>query len=106
MKAKLAVLGDAHLAQGFQLAGVENVLLTDESGFATELERMLGQPEYGILVVQEKWLKNIPWPLKKRLEHIAYPVIIPLPARGDKSAQADEIQYLIKRALGFDVGKK
>jgi vacuolar-type H+-ATPase subunit F/Vma7 len=106
MKAKMAVLGDAHLTEGFRLAGLEHVFRVNEEEFAAQLEQLLRIPEYGILVVNEQWVKNVPWPLKKRLDHTVYPVIIPLPAYGDKSAEADEIKHLIKRALGFDLGAK
>lgn len=106
MQAKLAVLGNAHLVEGFQLAGVENVFPVGEAEFQTTLEQFLQKPEYGILVVSETMLQRIDWRLKKKLDSIAYPVIIPLPAPGEQSGAGDEIRQLIKRALGFDLGAK
>ena len=77
-----------------------------EADFQSVLEQLLQKPEYGILVVNEKMLRGIEWRLKKKLDNLAYPVIIPLPAPGESSAAGDEIRHLIKRALGFDLGAK
>lgn len=106
MKAKLAVIGEAQLIEGFQLTGVEDTFVVGEKDFQAKLEELLKKPEYGILVVNEKMLKDIDWKLKKKLDNRAYPVIIPLSAAGEKSEAGDEIRYLIKRALGFDLVAK
>ena len=106
VKARIAVLGDAHLVEGFQLAGLADAFLSNDQEFSNALEEMLRKPEYGILVVNETWLKNVDWKLRKKLDNLAYPVIIPLPAAGEKSIEGDEIRNLIKRTLGFDLAKK
>lgn len=106
MKSKLAVIGDTHLVEGFQLAGVEDVVSVAAPEFQPTLEKFLQNPEYGILVVNETMLLSIDWRLKKKLDSMAYPVIIPLPAPGERSEASDEIRQLIKRALGFDLGGK
>ncbi len=103
MKSKLLVIGEANLVGGFQLVGVEDTVLVDENEFQAKFEQALAKPEYGIIVVNEKMLKKIDWKLKKKLDSMAYPVIIPLPAPGEKSEAGDEIRGLIKRALGFDL---
>lgn len=106
MKSRLAVIGDARLVEGFQLAGVENLFPVAEAGFQPALEKLLAQPEFGILVVNESMLAGIDWRLKKKLDALAYPVIIPLPAPGQTSEEGDAIRSMIKRALGFDLGAK
>lgn len=106
VKAKILVIGDAPLVQGFQLAGLENCVVSGEKEFQGRLEKALEAPEYGIIVSNERMLNMIDWRLKKKLDSIAYPVIIPMPEHTGVSAEGDEIRNLIKRALGFDLAKK
>ncbi len=106
MKAKIAVVGDASLVMGFKLAGLENTVLTTEENYQQELEKALANKEYGIIITNELMLNRIDWRLKKKLDSIAYPVIVPMPDRTGRSVEGDEIRNLIKRALGFDLGAK
>lgn len=106
MKAKILVIGDAPLVMGFQLAGIENTVQVTEHTLQKELENALAKPEYGIIVVNEEMLNRIDWRLKKKLDSLAYPVVIPMPGYSGKSAEGDEIRQIIKRALGFDLGAK
>jgi vacuolar-type H+-ATPase subunit F/Vma7 len=106
MKSKIVVLGDAPLVMGFKLAGIENAINANEATFQNELEKALANEEYGIIITNEKLLENIDWRLKKKLDSIAYPVVVPLPDQSGGSKEGDEIRALIKRALGFDLGKK
>ncbi len=105
-KAKIFVLGDAALVQGFQLVGIDDCVITTPEKFQEELESTLSKPEFGIVVVNENMLGTIDWRLKKKLDSIAYPVIVSLPDISGKSTEGDEIRNLIKRALGFDLGAK
>lgn len=105
-KAKIMVLGDAALVQGFQLTGLEDCIMTTPEKFQADLESSLAKPEFGVIVVNEVMLSNIDWRLKKKLDSLAYPVIVPMPDISGKSSEGDEIRGLIKRALGFDLGAK
>lgn len=104
MKAKIVVIGDAPLVMGFKLAGLENTVQVSDEQYQKELERTIADKEYGIIITNERMLNSIDWRLKKRLDSIAYPVIVPMPDFSGKSVEGDEIRYLIKRALGFDLG--
>ncbi|MBD3210401.1 hypothetical protein GF318_03395 [Candidatus Micrarchaeota archaeon] len=106
MKAKIAVVADAPLVMGFRLAGLEHYEIVEEENYQQKLEEYLGKEEYGIIITNERMLKGIDWRLKKKLDSIAYPVIIPLPDQAGGSGEGDEIRGLIKRALGFDLGAK
>jgi len=44
--------------------------------------------------------------LRKKLDSMAYPVVIPMPDPSGASMEGDEIRSLIKRALGFDLSAK
>ena len=106
MKSKIIVIGDAPLVMGFQLAGIDNVVSASEATIQIEIEKALENKDYGIIVTNEKLLEKIDWKLRKKLDSIAYPVIIPMPDYSGKSTEGDEIRNLIKRALGFDLGAK
>lgn len=106
MKAKILVLGDTPLVMGYRLAGIENTIAATEQTYQAELEKALANQEYGIIITNEYMLSRVDWRLKKRLDGIAYPVIVPVPDYSGKSAEGDEIRGLIKRALGFDLGAK
>ena len=106
MKAKIVVIGDAPLVMGFRLAGIDNTVQVSEGTVQGEIEKALANPEIGIVITNETMLDKIDWRLKKKLDTIAYPVIIPMPDYSGKSTEGDEIRNLIKRALGFDLGAK
>jgi vacuolar-type H+-ATPase subunit F/Vma7 len=106
MKAKILVLGDAPLVMGFRLAGLDDCIPVTENEFQQKFEEVLKNQEYGIILTNEKMLNNVDWRLKKKLDSMAYPVIVPLPDYSGESVEGDEIRNLIKRALGFDLGKK
>jgi len=106
MKAKILVLGDAPLVMGFRLAGLEDAEVVTPQDFPAELEKSFGRKEFGIIVTNEYMLAGLDWRLKKKIDSIAYPVIVPIPDYSGKSTEGDEIRNLIKRALGFDLGSK
>ncbi len=106
MKSKIVVLGDAPLVTGFRLAGLEHANQVAPESFQAELEKILANKEFGIIITNEFMLRSIDWRLKKKLDSIAYPVVIPMPDYSGTSAEGDEIRNLIKRALGFDLGAK
>lgn len=106
VKAKILVVGDAPLVTGMRLAGLEHCRAAEESDFQQKLEQALTEEEFGIIVVNEYLLNKIDWRLRKKLDSIAYPVIIPMPAYTGVSEEGDEIRQMIKRALGFDLAAK
>jgi len=106
MKAKIVVLGDAPLVMGFKLAGLEHGEIATGEDYQQKLEGYLKKEEFGIIITNEMMLKSIDWRLKKKLDSVAYPVIVPIPSQKGDSVEGDEIRNLIKRALGFDLGAK
>ncbi|MBI5223004.1 V-type ATP synthase subunit F [Candidatus Micrarchaeota archaeon] len=105
-KSKILVIGDAPLVMGFKLAGLENGITATDADFASLFEDALSRSEFGILITNERLLNLLDWRMKKKLETLAYPVVVPMPEYSGKSEAGDEIRNLIKRALGFDLGKK
>ena len=106
VKSNIIVIGDVALVLGFQLAGLEHGLVSTEKDFENNLETTLANKDFGIIIASEKLLSKINWRLKKRLDDIAYPVVVAMPDSSGGSTSQDEVRALIKRALGFDLAKK
>jgi len=107
MAEKIAVIGDAPIATGFRMAGVPDVFVVARGqAFEDLLKRIIENPEYGIVIVNEAYMKDIDWRLKKKISSIAHPVVIGVPAFSGEVEEGESINALIKRALGFDVSKK
>ncbi len=105
-RVKIIAIGDSNLTIGLRLAGLENIITTNKKEFESDLNNILTKSEYGIVVVQEDFLIGIDWRLKKKLDTIAYPVIVPVPGLSGESAEGEDIKSIIKRALGFDIMAK
>ncbi len=105
METKILVLGNAPLVDGFRLSGIKDARFTPPEHFSKELEKSIDSKEFGIILVSDSYLQGVDWKLKKKIDSIAFPVVVGLPDAGGKE-QPDEIRALIKRALGFDLAAK
>ncbi len=107
MAEKIAVIGDSPLATGFRMAGVPDVFVVERGqAFEDLLKKIIENPEFGIVIVNEAYMKDIDWRLKKKISNIAHPVVIGVPAFSGEVEEGESINALIKRALGFDISKK
>lgn len=102
-RVKMIVIGNTTLVTGLTLSGLENSIIATKENFQENLEKILKQEEYGVVIVQEDLFSEIDWRLKRKLDGIAYPVIVPVPGLGGKVEKEDDLRNLIKRALGFDI---
>lgn len=102
---KITALGDYNFTIGFTLAGVHDVF-TIKEGAEQKLTELIDSKQYSIIFISEKLNKQMDWRLKKKIENMAYPVIVALPDISAESSEADNIRALIKRALGFDIMAK
>jgi len=107
MSEKIAVVGDSAMATGFKLAGISNVFVVARGQeFERKLEELMNNDSYGIIIVNELYLGGIDWKLKKRVDTVSHPVVIPVADISGKTEGAEDMNALIKKALGFDVSKK
>jgi len=49
---------------------------------------------------------NMDWRLKKRIEAIAKPVVVPVPGASGPVGEAESLREMVRRALGVDLLKK
>ncbi|MEK6982806.1 MAG: V-type ATP synthase subunit F [Candidatus Micrarchaeota archaeon] len=107
MKSNIIVLGDSPLVTGFTLAGISKSLMTNPDSFQKNLETILEDTTYGVIIVNSEMFGTIDWRLKKKLDNLAYPVIVQVAdAKNPGKDENEEMRALIKRALGFDINKK
>jgi vacuolar-type H+-ATPase subunit F/Vma7 len=93
--------GDAEY--GFRLAGVEQ-LVTGEEEVNTALQKAISEPDSGMIVVDERLLKNYSWEQLRDAER-SFPgifLIIPSPVRPVFEAE-DYAARLIRQAIGYHV---
>jgi len=107
MSEKIAVIGDAALATGFRLAGITEVDVTERGKeFEEKLKALIAEPDVVIIIVNESYLPRINWQLKKKIDNLSHPVVIGVADISRKSAEGEDLNELIKKALGFDVSQQ
>lgn len=106
VKGKIAVLGERHFTTGFLFAGVQDIFTTNKEEMEAKLIELMNSKNYAIIFITETLNERLDWKLKKKIEMLAYPVIVPLPDMGSESSEGANIKALIKRALGFDLTVK
>ena len=60
----------------------------------------------GIIIVNESYLPGINWQLKKKIDNLSHPVVIGVADISGKSEEGEDLNELIKKALGFDVSQQ
>lgn len=107
MSERIAVIGDVSLATGFRLCGLSHVYITGKGEeFESRLKEVLADPKFGIIIVNESYLPDLDWRLRKKIDNLAHPVVIGVADISGKTGDTENLNELIKRALGFDVSRK
>ncbi|VVC71786.1 V-type ATP synthase subunit F [uncultured archaeon] len=103
---KLIVIGDSAMVMGFKLAGVVEAYIAEGKAAEKKLVELLDRENAGIIVVSESVVAGLDWRIKARIESIAKPIVVAVPDKAGPSAKAENLNEMIKRALGFDLGGK
>lgn len=107
MSERIAVVGDVALATGFRLAGISHVFVARRGEeFESRLREVIANPIFGIVIVNESYLPGLDWRLRKKIDNLAHPVVISVADISGKAEEGEDLNELIKKALGFDVSKK
>ncbi len=104
--ARLTIVAPAELADGFRLAGVDVAEADDASGAAATLERLVADPEVGVIGVHAPLLEGIDAARRRRFEDLVAPVVVAVPAGDIASASGDHrarLASLLQRAIGFRI---
>jgi len=105
MSHRVAVVSDATVALGFRLAGVRPRVVASKESAATLLSRMVEDPQWGVILVQEDMMPELP-PSGRRRASAGLPVLVPFPAPSLERPPGEAEAYvaeLLRRAVGYRV---
>ena len=103
----ILVVGSKEMCLGFKLAGVKETHKSDDiNDMNSFIENLFKREEVGIVVIDTSSFSKISWALKKKIEVTARPSFITVQDFGCDACDSEEdLNALIKRALGFDLKK-
>ncbi|MEK6693189.1 MAG: V-type ATP synthase subunit F [Nitrospirota bacterium] len=88
---------------GFSLTGVTQYAIDIEDA-ENMLKKIMADPDTGVVVVDERLIKNIPEERLKRMEEGWHGVLLVLPAPERAGIEVEDYALrLIKRAIGYHV---
>ena len=101
------VVGSKEMCLGFKLAGIkETHCETNINDMNMFIEKLFKREDVGIVVIDTSSFSKINWALKKKIEVAAKPSFITVQDFGCEVCGSEEdLNALIKRALGFDLKK-
>lgn len=99
---EIAVIGNQEFILGFRLAGIRKTYPVESDEMLVEhINRVLGDPDVGILVLQSSDLKKVPRRLQTTLEESVKPTVITIGAEEGGLSMRERI----KRSVGVDLWK-
>ncbi len=102
---RLLILTTRDLAVGYRLAGAATVEVASAGQAATALEDLLAG-EDGVIAVHAPYYDALPTPLRRRLDSLRIPLVVPLPAGTATEAVGDRRQRLLellRQAIGYEI---
>jgi vacuolar-type H+-ATPase subunit F/Vma7 len=106
----IAVVGDEDLVNGLRLAGITRYHIIDDGSSADEVRKAvseeLGEPDVGVIIVQEDHAKHIEDLVARAQEKKGLPpVVIEAPSKyGTKYGDVTKYyRSYIKKFIGFDI---
>ena len=102
---RLLVVAAPGSSAGFALAGVPVIEAADASEDAARMERLLNDPDAGVVVVDDSLYRDLPEELRRHLQSSAQPVVIPIPGPDwtSESTAHEYIVEILRRAIGYRV---
>ncbi len=104
--ARLTMVTPPNLASGYRLAGADVVTAETPAEAATELERLLGDAEVGVIGVHAPLLDGMEPAARRQFEDRAAPVVVAVPAGvvgGQESSHRARLASMLQRAIGYRI---
>jgi len=98
------VITDADSVVGFRLAGVEAAAADGPEEAERLLRECLGARRVSLILLNQGFLDRFSEGMRRRLERLSVPIVIPLPvapACGGPEPAQDYLLSLIRRAIGY-----
>jgi vacuolar-type H+-ATPase subunit F/Vma7 len=102
---RLLVLTTRDLAVGYRLAGATTLEVASTAQTATVLEQLLAG-EDGVIAVHAPYFDGLPTPLRRRLDALRIPLVVPLPTGTATEPIGDRRQRLLellRQAIGYEI---
>lgn len=97
---KIAVIGDRHTVLGFQLAGAEGTVPTNDP--QKTLDEYMNRDDLGVLIVTCGIADELRSQISRWKREKNFPIIVEIQEFG-KELTTDRIGELLKRAVGMDI---
>lgn len=103
----IIIIGSKEMCYGFRLAGIKETYLSENiEDMNLFVERLFLRDDAGIVVIDSSSFSKVSWNVKKKIEVTAKPSFITVQDFGGEVSDSEEdLNVLIKRALGFDLKK-
>ncbi|MCX6694484.1 MAG: V-type ATP synthase subunit F [Methanomicrobiales archaeon] len=99
---EIAVIGNSEFILGFRLTGIRKTYAADtDERLAGYVNRVLEDPEVGILVVNNRDMERLPRRLRTAMENSVRPTVIAI--GGEEGGLS--MRERIKRSVGVDLWK-
>jgi V/A-type H+-transporting ATPase subunit F len=99
---EIAVIGNSEFILGFRLAGIRKTYATEtDAKLVGQINRVLEDPEVGILVLNNSDMNRVPPRLRTTLENSVKPTVIAIGEEEGGLSMRDRI----KRSVGVDLWK-
>lgn len=103
--ARLVVVSNASLADGFRLAGPETIIARPGPDAAAALRAVTLEGDVGLVLVTVDLWESVDERLRGLLERLPRPVVLPIPAGGAAGVaeRRQLIGEMLQRAIGFRI---
>jgi vacuolar-type H+-ATPase subunit F/Vma7 len=99
---KLGLIADSETATYFRISGVKNsVGVKNKADAEKAFSRLTSNDEISLIMVTDpvfEWIQPLVGRLRKD-----YPLVVAIPARGEKKVRQDMLAELIKRTVGIEL---
>ncbi len=97
---------DAETALGFRLAGIEARVAENPDEMRQGIESILAEREVRVALLDEQLFRQLPEPLKRKIEDSVSPIFMPIPTLALREGAIRPEEYvirLIRRAIGYQI---
>lgn len=103
--ARLVVIANPGLADGFRLAGATTVLARPGPEAATAVRSVVAEGDVGLVLVTEDLWTALDARSRGALERSAQPIVLPIPAGAvtDVSTRRQLLGEMLERAIGYRI---
>ena len=100
---KFFLIGDEDALLGFGMVGVEGILVRSANEAAHALERVLENPDIGIILINERIADLIRVQVNQFVFKREFPLILEIPDRRGRKENQKSLRELVNDAIGIQL---